>query len=122
MALLIVAGFILRKKNIVPKGAGSILSKTEPFLFVPALNLTNQINKCTPETFAKNSPLMLDGLVLVVVVIALVAFACPLGLNTIVYPATYGGETETGASMTVISNILAIITLPLMYYVFMVLL
>lgn len=309
MAILIVAGYTLRKKNIVPKGAGSILSKTETFLFVPALNLINQINKCTPQTFRENSRLMLYGLVLVIVAIglsyplskifvfktngdpkliyrqnvykyamafsnygfmgnflvlgvwgedmffkytmftfpltvfcaswglyvlipkekstgllqnlkkglltpplialvtgmilglvgakpfiptfllnaldnaskcmgpvamvlagivigeyeikklisnkkvylaslfrliiiptvvlmalkvlgtadeilclALVAFACPLGLNTIVYPATYGGETETGASMAVISNILAIITLPLMYYVFMVLL
>ena len=54
--------------------------------------------------------------------LALVLFACPLGLNTIVYPATYGGETKTGASMAVISNLLAIITLPIMYYVFMVLL
>ncbi len=309
MALLIVAGFVLRKKNIVPNGAGSVLSKTETFLFVPALNLLTQINKCTPETFAKNSPLMLYGLAIIVIAIAisyplsrvfiskskgdpqliyrqnvykyamafsnygfmgnfvvlgvwgedmffkysmltfslaffcnswglyvlvpkeknagvlqnlkkglltpplialvigmvlglvgakpfipdfvlnaldnaskcmgpvamvlagivigeydikkliankkvylaslfrliiipsllllglrafgtsdeilslvLVAFACPVGLNTIVYPATYGGETETGASMAVISNILAIITLPLMYYVFIVLL
>ncbi|MBR6572222.1 MAG: AEC family transporter [Clostridia bacterium] len=309
MALLIVAGFILRKKNIVPNGAGSILSKTETYLFVPALNLINQINKCTPQTFKENSLLMLYGLVLILVAIGisyplsrifvaktegdakliyrqnvykyamafsnygfmgnflilgvwgeemffkytmftfpltvfcaswglyvlipkekstgllqnlkkglltpplislvigillglvgakafiptfllnaldnaskcmgpvamvlagvvigeydikklitnkkvylaslfrliiipavvllalkavgtadeilcltLVAFACPLGLNTIVYPATYGGETETGASMAVISNILAVITLPLMYYVFMVLL
>ena len=59
MAILIVAGFVLRKKNIVPNGTGSILSKTETFLFVPALNLINQINKCTPKTFVENSPLLL---------------------------------------------------------------
>ena len=29
MAMLIVAGYTLRKKNILPKGAGTILSKTE---------------------------------------------------------------------------------------------
>ena len=57
-----------------------------------------------------------------IVTLTLVAFACPLGLNTIVYPATYGGETKTGASMTIISQILSIITLPIMYYIFIVLL
>jgi predicted permease len=52
----------------------------------------------------------------------LIAFASPLGLNTIVYPAAYGGDTSTGASMALISNILGIVTIPLMYYVFIVLL
>lgn len=54
--------------------------------------------------------------------LALIAFATPLGLNTIVYPAAYGGETHTGASMTMISSTLAVITLPIMYLVFIVLL
>jgi len=54
--------------------------------------------------------------------LALICFATPLGLNTIVYPAAYGGETETGASMTMISHALAVITIPVMYLVFIVLL
>ncbi len=53
---------------------------------------------------------------------ALIAFACPLGLNTIVYPAAYGGETKTGASMTMISTTFSVITIPVMYYLFIVLL
>lgn len=52
----------------------------------------------------------------------LIAFAAPLGLNTIVYPAAYGGETKTGASMTMISTTLSVVTIPLMYYLFIVLL
>lgn len=52
----------------------------------------------------------------------LIAFAAPLGLNTIVYPAAYGGETETGASMAMISTTLSVITLPVMYYIFIALL
>ena len=54
--------------------------------------------------------------------LALVAFGAPLGLNTIVYPATYGGETHTGAAMAMISHTLGLITVPLLYYVFIVLL
>lgn len=54
--------------------------------------------------------------------LALVAFATPMGLNTIVFPAAYGGDTETGASMAMISHTLSVVTIPLMYLVFVVLL
>ena len=54
----------------------------------------------------------------IVITITLVAFAAPLGLNTIVYPAAYGGDTKTGAAMTLISSLFGVITLPLMYYLF----
>lgn len=55
-------------------------------------------------------------------ILALIAFATPLGLNTIVYPAAYGIETETGAYMAMISHTLSVITIPLMYLLFIVLL
>lgn len=54
--------------------------------------------------------------------LALVAYGCPLGLNTIVYPAAYGGETKTGASMAMISHTLSVITIPVMYLLLIVLL
>ncbi len=53
-----------------------------------------------------------------IVVLALIAFATPLGMNTIVYPASYGGDTKTGASMTMISHVLSVITIPIMFLVF----
>ena len=52
--------------------------------------------------------------------LALIAFATPLGLNTIVYPAAYGGETKTGASMAMVSHALSVITIPVMYLIFIV--
>ena len=55
-----------------------------------------------------------------IMTLALIAFATPLGLNTIVYPAAYGGETKTGASMTMISHTLSVITIPMMYLIFIV--
>lgn len=57
-----------------------------------------------------------------IMILLLVAFASPLGMNTIVYPAAYGGETKTGASMTMVSSALCVITLPIMYYLFIVIL
>ena len=48
-------------------------------------------------------------------VMVLFAFATPLGMNTIVFPAAFGGETKTGASMAMISHSLCIISIPVMY-------
>lgn len=63
--------------------------------------------------------LRLMGTDKIVVTLALVLLSTPLGMNTIVYPASFGGDTKTGASMTMISSILSIITIPLMYLIFM---
>lgn len=57
-----------------------------------------------------------------ILICSLIAYATPLGMNTIVYPAAFGGETKTGSSMAMISNIFAIITIPLMYLLFVVVL
>lgn len=50
-----------------------------------------------------------------VLVLTLFAFGTPLGLNTVVFPAAYGGDTSTGASMAMISHTLCVVTIPLMY-------
>jgi predicted permease len=47
--------------------------------------------------------------------LTLFAYATPLGLNTVVFPAAYGGDTKTGASMAMISHTLCVITIPIMY-------
>lgn len=46
---------------------------------------------------------------------AMFAFASALGLNTVVVPAAYNGDTHTGAGMAMISHVGAIITIPLLY-------
>ncbi len=53
-----------------------------------------------------------------IMTLALIAFGTPLGLNSIVYPETYGGDVKTGASMASISQTLCIATIPLMYWLF----
>ena len=61
--------------------------------------------------------LMLLGADDTAVIMTLFAFGTPLGLNTVVFPAAYGGDTSTGASMAMISHTLCIVTIPLMYAV-----
>ncbi len=46
------------------------------------------------------------------------AYSLPLGLNTVVFPAAYGGDTSTGAAMATVSHTLCIVTIPLMYALF----
>ena len=48
-------------------------------------------------------------------VLMLFAFATPLGMNTVVFPAAFGGDTRTGASMAMISHTLCVVTIPVMY-------
>ncbi len=53
-----------------------------------------------------------------VIMLTLCATAMPLGLNTVVYPAAYGGDTTPGASMALISHLMSIITIPIMFALF----
>ncbi|MBE7046319.1 MAG: hypothetical protein E7396_02770 [Ruminococcaceae bacterium] len=55
------------------------------------------------------------GADIVTLSLAFFAFGTPLGLNTVVFPAAYGGDTSIGASMAMISHTLCIITIPLLY-------
>ncbi len=53
-----------------------------------------------------------------IIIVTLGSTAMPLGLNTVVFPASCGQDTTTGASMALISNILGIITIPIMFMLF----
>ena len=59
--------------------------------------------------------LLLLGANELILTLALVAYATPLGLNTVVFPAAYGADTSTGAGMALISHVLSVVTFPLMY-------
>ncbi len=52
-----------------------------------------------------------------IICVALCATAMPLGINTVVFPAAYGGDTTEGASMALISHLMSIITIPIMFAV-----
>ena len=49
------------------------------------------------------------------VILAVIAFGAALGLNTVVVPAAYDGNTHTGAAMALISHAACVITIPLRY-------
>ncbi len=51
----------------------------------------------------------------VVLHLAYFTAGCPLGLNTVVFPEAYGGDSSTGAGMAMVSHTLCVIIVPLMY-------
>ncbi len=65
-------------------------------------------------------PLLLTGVLYLfnirgdLLLISAAIYAMPMGLNTIIFPEAYGGDATSGAQSTFISNVLGIITLPLM--------
>ena len=50
-----------------------------------------------------------------VIKVTLCATAMPLGLNTVVFPAAFGGDTTPGASMALVSHLMSVITIPIMF-------
>ncbi|MBO5211458.1 MAG: AEC family transporter [Clostridia bacterium] len=53
-----------------------------------------------------------------IIMLTVCATAMPLGLNTVVFPAAYGGDTTPGAAMALISHLMSIITIPIMFTLF----
>ena len=53
-----------------------------------------------------------------IMALALFAYATPMGMNTVIFPSAYGGETKTGAAMLLISSLLCIFSIPIMYSLF----
>ena len=78
MFSLILVGFLLRKKSILPDNAGRVMAKMETFIFVPALSLFTQMTKCTVRSFAENAHLILWGFVIVLAAVALAYLVSPL--------------------------------------------
>jgi predicted permease len=50
-----------------------------------------------------------------VLLMSLLAFGTPFGLNMVIFPAAHGMESKSGASMVMISHLLCIVTIPLMF-------
>jgi len=49
------------------------------------------------------------------IVITVATLSMPMGLNSVVFPEAYGGDGLTGAKTSFVSNLLSLITIPLMF-------
>ena len=55
------------------------------------------------------------GLSAQIAMLAVFAFSCPSGMNVVVFPASYGQDCKTGASIVLISSLGSILTVPVLY-------
>lgn len=67
LLLLILIGYVLVKKKIVPSGGSSLLSKMESSVFIPALVLGTFMSNFTIERFEAAGRYLLAGLVLILI-------------------------------------------------------
>ena len=63
----------------------------------------------------------LMGLSQFVAILAVLAFAGPSGMNVVVFPASYGRDCKTGASIVLLSCMGSILTVPILYAIVQVL-
>ena len=66
-------------------------------------------------------PLLFLGLLLLiqapamVCILAVLTYASPCGMNVVVYPAAYGEDCKSGASMVLVSSLGSMVTVPLLF-------
>jgi len=63
----------------------------------------------------------LMGLSQFVAILAVLGFAGPSGMNVVVFPASYGRDCKTGASIVLLSCVGSILTVPILYAIVQVL-
>ncbi len=76
--MIMAIGFFLRKKKLVPEDTGTVLSRLETFLLLPALNFNKMLTGCTVETLKTDYRLMLYSLLLVGAAVAMAYLLAPL--------------------------------------------
>lgn len=47
--------------------------------------------------------------------LVVLTFSCPSGMNVVVFPASYGQDCKTGASIVLLSCLGSVITVPILY-------
>ncbi len=109
---MILAGFTVARFDFIEmlKNKKVYIATAHRLLILPAVYLGTII-------LVKNILYSSFGIEIrdMVIYLAFIGYAAPLGLNTVVFPEAYGGNPKTGASMAMISHTLCVITIPLMY-------
>lgn len=59
--------------------------------------------------------LKLLGVPQIIYIFTALNFACPCGMNVVIYPASFNEDTRPGAGMILVSSTLAVLTIPLLY-------
>lgn len=72
---VIFIGYIFRKKNILPKNAGEVLSKLENYFLMPSLIINTFITKCTLENLVAQRNLIICEIIIIVITV-LISFVC----------------------------------------------
>lgn len=103
---MLLTGFIIAKNNILE------LLKAKKAYFASLIRLV-------VLPIVGGVILKLIGVPEDLMIVSLAFLSMPIGLNTVVFPAAYGGNSTVGAQMAFISHTLSIITIPIIFAIFL---
>ena len=109
---MLLAGATIAKYNVF-----AMLKKTRVYIATAYSLLVKPALSVAVVLGAKTLADLLFGLSIGndVLFLAFFGSATAIGLNTVVFPEAYGGDPETGASITLVSHTMCVITIPLLY-------
>ena len=76
--LLIILGFVLTKRELLPKTAAGILSKLENYIFIPALVLKTFFENFTVEKIGAAGSIFLTSFVMILIIMPIAILAARL--------------------------------------------
>ena len=76
--LCILIGYFLKKKNLLPEDAATVISKLENYLIMPALLIDSFSANCTIASLSANMKLLLFGIFFVLLQAVLAYFSLPI--------------------------------------------
>lgn len=89
MFTFIFGGWLLKRKQVLPDNAGSLLSKLESTILLPALILNTFMNKCTLENLSAKSNLIVYRTIILAAITAVAFWAgkklSPEGMTERIY-------------------------------------
>lgn len=100
---MLLTGFVLAKQPVKE-------------MFVQGRSYLISIIKLIVFPLAGFFAMRLLGLPEQAVILCTIALALPFGLNSVVFPEAFGGDSTPGARLCFIGNLMALVTIPLVFY------
>ena len=100
---MLLTGFVLAKQ---PLGA----------MFTQAKSYLISLIKLVIFPLAGFFAMRLLGAPQQAVILCTIALALPFGLNSVVFPEAFGGDSTPGARLCFIGNLMALVTIPVVFY------
>lgn len=103
----VTVGLLLTGFSIADYPLGQVLGSIRTYLYAAVRLMGLPVLVLAILILCKASPELCT--------MAALAYSGPCGMNAVIYPAAYGQDCKTGASMVLVSSVCSVVTIPLIY-------